>query len=392
MLRSTTDKATHSHLRQHNQQLLLRAIYSGVADNRAALAQETGLAKPTVSELIGELLDMGLLLEEGRGQSTEEGGKRPRLLKFVPAARHVIGIALDDESAYGMLTNMDGQIVAQHVVDLIGVSGERVIDSLMEVINGLIAQLDAPLLCIGIGISGVVDADQGVVRYAPHLGWRNIHLVEILNDEYNVPIYIANSTELAAMAQFVYGPRNGMQSLAMVLVGSGIGVGLVINGAIYHGGGEIGHLCLSAPAPTSPLSPRLEELLGWSAVKQRAYALQKLHQGSLLPPEGERVTYLHIHQAAANQDEAALALIRELGGYLAHVFAWIIGLLRPDHVALAGHITNLGDSVLDQTLARLEELILPDLMQNVSFSLAPGSNLGALGAVAQALQLELGLV
>ena len=66
-------KATREQIRQHNRQLLLRAVYTGLADNRAALAVETGLAKPTVSDLIGELIAEGLLVESGRGESS--GGK-----------------------------------------------------------------------------------------------------------------------------------------------------------------------------------------------------------------------------------------------------------------------------------------------------------------------------
>ena len=107
MVRSRDDKATHGQIRRHNRELLLRAIYNGVADNRAALAQETGLAKPTVSELIGELIDDGLLIEEGHGPSTEGGGKRPRLLKFVPTARHIIGISLSEERVLGALAILE---------------------------------------------------------------------------------------------------------------------------------------------------------------------------------------------------------------------------------------------------------------------------------------------
>ena len=77
-------KATREQLKRHNRQLLLRAVYYDLADNRAALAQMTGLAKPTVSDLIAELMEEGLLEEGGLGESTDIGGKRPTLIKFVP--------------------------------------------------------------------------------------------------------------------------------------------------------------------------------------------------------------------------------------------------------------------------------------------------------------------
>lgn len=393
--RTARNKATHRQLRQHNQQLVLRAIYDGVANSRAALAQETGLAKPTVSELIGELIEAGLLVEEGRGHSTRGGGKRPRLLKFVPQARHVIGLSINDDHVIGGLSDLNGQVVAWHHVPLGDAHGDAVIDVLSAAVNGLLAQLDAPLLCLGVGVPGVVDAAAGVVQYAPQLGWRAVPLAHRLHQRYRVPVYLANSTALMAMAEYVYGPADQVACFAAVRVGASVGVGLVINGAIYHGGGEIGHLRLEAHSPveTDPaLAGRLITFLGWPYVQQRALTLRRAYPQSLLPAEAASLTYLHIHYAAANGDPAAQALRDELSQSLAQVFAWIIGLLRPDHVSLAGPIADLGEPFLGQTIAYTRALLLPELVERVTFSLSTSPHLVALGAIAQALHLELGLV
>ncbi len=393
--RGGTNKATHSHLRQHNQQLVLRAVYTGLANNRAALAQETGLAKPTVSELISDLIAEGFLEEGGHGESTSGGGKRPRLLHFVPSARQIIGLYINDEYILGALATLNGRITAHHHIDLNGAQGETVIDFTADVLNGLIAQLDAPLLAIGIGVSGVVDEDAGVVNYAPHLGWRQVDLAGTLGRQYNTPVYVANSTALVAMAQYVYGPAEDVQSFATIRVGDSVGVGLVINGAIYRGGGEIGHLRITENSLID-VPPewrgRLETFLGWRYVKQRAYAIRRQYPESTLPGEGERIRYLHIRQGVANGDPAALAIQDELSDHLAQVFAWIIGLLHPNHISLTGPIADMGQSLLEQTIARTCELTLPDLAQSVTYSLTETDNLVAVGAIAQALHRELGLV
>ena len=83
--------------------------------------------------------------------------------------------------------------------------GDEALVLLTEVINGLIAQLDAPLLCIGVGVPGVVDNEAGIVRQSEYLGWYDLPLVEILSDHYDVPIYIGNNSELTAIAQFAFG-------------------------------------------------------------------------------------------------------------------------------------------------------------------------------------------
>lgn len=393
--RGSSNKATHSQLRRHNRQLVLRAIYSGLANSRASLAQETGLAKPTVSELISELINEGLLEEGGRGQSTSGGGKRPRLLNFVPDARHVIGLYINEEYVLGALANLDGHTIARHHAELFEAQGDAVLDIVIDVINALIAQLDAPLLAVGVGIAGMVDEDTGMVHYVPHLDWRQVDLATILNEQYAVPVHVANSTALVAMAQYVYGPTDDVQSFATVRIGGSVGVGLVINGAIYRGGGEIGHLRV-AESSALPVPPewdgRLDTFLGWRYVKQRAFAIRRDYPYSTLPQEGERLRYLHIRQGVALSDPAALAIQDELSRYVAQIFAWIIGLLRPNHISLAGPIADMGQPLLDRAIARTHDLVLPALADSVTYSLTETNNLVTVGAIAQALHRELGLV
>jgi len=383
----TLRKATHGQIRRENRQLLLRAVYSGLANSRVDLATETGLAKPTVSDLIGELIDEGYLAETGFGQSTDEGGKRPRLLRFVPEARHVIGISVTSERVLGILSDLNGQMLVHHFRDLAGARGLPVVDILAETVNGLLAQQSAPLLCIGVGVPGVIDNRSGLVQYAPYLDWENIPLAERLTEQYRVPVYVADSTELAAMAQFAYSEINGATNLVTVLVNETVGVGMVLDGANYHGGGEIGRL-RSACGLTAP--DDLESHLGWQYVRQRALPLGATYVKSWLP--GDKLTYLHIREAYCEQEPLAIALQNELADYLAQIFAWVLSLVRPDHISLAGGIADLGEPFLEQVIEKTRALVWPEVMSAVSFSLNNASHLVATGAVAQALQKELGLI
>lgn len=378
-------KATREQLKRHNRQLLLRAVYYDLANNRAALAQMTGLAKPTVSDLIAELIDAGLLEEGGLGESTDIGGKRPTLVRFVPDARHVIGISLDTTRAFGVLSNLSGQIIARHYADLDTLRGDEVLVLLTEVINGLIAQLDAPLLCIGVGVPGVVDNDAGIVRQSEYLGWQELSLVEILANHYNVPVYIGNNSELIAIAQFAFGTEGDTapENLVTLFVNEGVEVGVAWQGAAYHHGGDIGSLHLSD-------SQRLDKLLGWEHVQARHAELRHQYPNTILPEHD--LTYMHLRYGAANGDDLALALNDELASYLAQLVAWVTGLLRPDHISLVGPIVNLGESFLDDVARKAEALLSPALVQNVVFSLGYSPNMSAIGAAAYAIQKELDLI
>ncbi len=381
-------KATREQLRRHNQQMLLRTIYYGLADNRAALAQETGLAKPTVSDLIAELIDEGLLIESGRGESTEGGGKRPTLIKFVPEARQIIGISMEANQGFGVLSNLNGQVLAQHTADFNTVQGENAVALLKEVINGLLAQLDAPLLCIGVGVSGLVDSETGIVRQSDHFGWADLPLQAILTREYGVPVYVGNTTELTAIAQFAFGIERDdeARNLVTVRVSRSVEVGVAWGDAAYHHGGSIDSLSLRDGDTRRPI----ETLLSWEAVQQRVLDLRAAFPDSLLPLHD--VSYLHVRYAAANGDSAAAQLIDELTELLAQVMAWIIALLRPNHISLAGSIVNLGRPFLDGVAARTEAYLSPKLVGAVTFSLAYSANLSAIGAVAHALQMELDVI
>lgn len=378
-------KATHGQLRRDNRQLLLRAVYSRLANSRADLAHETGLAKPTVSDLIGELITEGYLVETGLGQSTDEGGKRPRLLEFVPGARHVIGVSLTGSKLLGVLANLDGQVLVEHHHSTTDAQGEQVVARLTEVINGLLAQLSAPLLCIGVGVPGLVETRAGMIRYAPHLGWQNLPLADLLAQQYRVPTYVANSTELVAMAQYAFGETNNASNLVTVNIDDSVGIGIVLDGAIYHSGGEIGYLHIP-PHGTADL---LENRLGWQQISQRAAGIRERIMRNAAPYE--KFAYLYLRRAIAEGDADALALQNELAGTLAQIFAWVIALLRPNHISLAGSISDLGQPLLDCVIEHTTILIAPAPM-HVTFSLDNSSNLAALGAVAYTLQQELGLI
>lgn len=379
-------KATHEQLREHNLHLLLRAVYSGEADSRAALAQHTGLAKPTVSELVSELIRLGLLAEGGHGQSAAGGGKRPRLLEFVPTAYQVIGISIDSYQVSGVLTNLDGALVARHYVDLEGEQQRPALDALQQAINALVAQLDAPLLCLGVGVPGVVDAQRGIVRASPHLNWRQLALGETLAGVYGVPAYIANSTELAAMAQYTYDTDENVRNLATILIDHNIEIGIALAGAIYHHGNDIG--CLQMGALTGD-SGSLEDVLTAPAIKRRARALAEQHPQSRLA--NSRLSYLDIRMADQLGDAAARQLYDELAGYLGRVCAWVIALLRPDHITVAGPVKTLGEPLVERVRAQVSALLPLDAAERVTYSLADSGSLSAIGAVANALQRELGI-
>ena len=196
-------KATRERARTHNTQLVLKTIYEQGQISRADIARATHLTRPTVSTVVNELMDRGLIQEVGYAPST--GGKRPVLLSVAIDSRHLIALNLARESFCGAVINLGGDI--QHYIDLPldGRDGTVALDLIYEVVDKLMDATDRPILGIGVGAPGLVDTVEGVMREAVNLNWRNVPLRHLLQERYTLPVYMANDCQLAALAEYTFG-------------------------------------------------------------------------------------------------------------------------------------------------------------------------------------------
>jgi predicted NBD/HSP70 family sugar kinase len=376
------EKATRKQIKHHNRRLVLRAVYENRADNRAALAQVTGLTKPTVSNIISDLLHGGFVEENGRGESTASGGKRPTLLSFVPTARQVIGLSLSSAEAVGCLSNLDGTIIARHIVTI--TDAITPLRAAEFTINALLAQNDAEILCICVGVPGIVN-DNGVVVSSPALDWYNLWLADAIHRGYRVPVYVGNNTEFATRTQMVYGGKQDTGNLVTLFIGDTIEIGSAFSADFYQHGGDISPLAL-------PYYPNQASFLCWKNIKARVHALVEQYPDSILAKDDSPL-FLDIRRACLLHDAAALHIRDEIASALAQVFAWIIALMRPDEIVLAGVMSLMGQSLVDITSDKLCELLPHSVVNATRFSLAELSqHLELRGAVAHGLHQELGIV
>lgn len=374
-------KATREQIREHNRRLVLRSIYEGAAETRARLALETGLTKPTISTIVSEYLDEGYVLETGPGNSTSSGGKRPTLLQFQARSRQIIAISVTRDQVQGALAYLDHSIAARHYIDVDQV--DDLPGMIAYTIQALQIQLDAPLLCISVGLPGIVDDVRGVVVSSPTLKWADYPLAQDLHRRFGVPVYIGNSTEFAALTQVVLKNAAPNYSLVTLLVGDSIEVGSTFGRHVYHHGGSIAHLGL-------PFIQQQASFLEWVNLRQRAQELIALYPDSALA--NGRISFLQVRKGMLLEDAATSILVEEIAGGLASIYAWIAGLLRPHEIALAGSMSDLGHFVLDAVRRRIDEYQLGAMFQNIHLTLATSLDLDLKGAVIAALQKELGVL
>lgn len=387
-------KATHSQLKRHNLQLVLRSVSRDGYNNRAAIARETGLTKPAVSDLVAELINDGLLVESGQGES--HGGKRPTLLEFVPGARTVIGLSMVEGEVRAVLTDLTGQILLRHIVNIGQTDDRTAIAALGDAIEALEVQSDVPIVGIGLGLPGLIDPETGVVRCSAHTGWHDFELISLLRKRFRYPMYLGNDADMAAFGQLAFGTLGDVKTLVTLVINQGLGAGLVINRRIYHGAGEIGHMIVDQPHVDDLMCSCgrrgcLETRLGWSYIKRRVQSLIIQYPNSMLN-DGGKITYTYIYRAIANRDPAATILVDEIAHYLAICYAWFMSLLQPDHITLVGGMAELGTPFMELLGRKLSEMVLPYMLEQVRFTQTSSPDVVALGAVAQTLNRELGLI
>jgi glucokinase-like ROK family protein len=397
----TVHKATVYQLKEHNQRLVLRAIYNGRATSRAELAKETGLARPTVSQIVAELIEVGLVQEEGPGESS--GGKPPTLLSFIDNAYQIIGLHVGGRNTSGAVTDLRGRILDRARRPTDNTDEESVLACLYAVLDALRTQLTRPLLGIGVSTPGIVDYHSGAVRYSTFLSWQDMPVRARLGARYDdgVPIFVANDTNMAAFGERVFGVGGGVNNMVTVMVTTrGIGAGLILNGEIYHGiggaAGEIGHMPVADNGVSCVCGRQgcLEAVAtGW-ALLRRAKELATVYPGSVLcsiPPD--QLALDDIRHAVEIGDPAGVALACEAGRYLGLTVAILISTMNPQRVVIGGSVSELGAPFFDTLRRTVREhalTLLNDETEILPASL--GVDVNILGAVAQVLQEELGVV
>src|SRR4029453_7661185 len=164
-----TGKVLPEHARSHNRPLVLETLSASGARSRADVARGTGLTRVTVSDLVGDLIAEGLVIELGQREDARPG-KPATLIDVDRAAFHIIGVDLSEHQRFlGAVGGLDGGIASRAEVALDGATGEAAASLVTDLVRRLLSSTETPVLGIGVGSPGVVDP-LGVVRPPPHPG------------------------------------------------------------------------------------------------------------------------------------------------------------------------------------------------------------------------------
>ncbi len=393
-------KATRKHTKVHNRHLLLRTIYKEGEISRAELARSTRLTKTTVSTIVSDLITEGLVEEIGLGPS--EGGKPPVLLGIVDDSRHLIGLDLANSEFRGGVIDLRGNIVHRVSKPLRHDDGQSALDCVFKLADALLTQVTRPLLGIGIGSPGLMDARAGIVRQAVNLDWEALPLRDLLQARYQVPVYLANDSHTAALGEYTFGPDRGADSLIVVKVGRGTSAGIVLNGRLHYGdgsgAGEIGHVRVidNGEMCTCGHTGCLETVASSRAIIKKARVIFANEPHSALhnyTKNGDSIDTQTILNAFNDGDPAIAEIVAKVGYYLGIAVANLIGALNIQNIIIAGSLARFGQPLIDAIQAQMRRSAMSTLAAETEISQSElGQDLVMLGAASLLLSNELGIV
>ncbi|MBV8946875.1 MAG: ROK family transcriptional regulator [Solirubrobacterales bacterium] len=345
--------------RQMNRLRILEALYRHPQSSRAALARHTQLSRATVSALVEELVQAGLV-EEGVGATApgpgQEGGvgRPPLLLSLVSGAAFAVGLDFGH----------------QHIrVALCDLSGEPVVDdySPAEVDHAPIESLDLAqrlvhealhtagvardrLLGVGMGLAAPINKATGNLEADGILpGWRGIRPAAEMEARLGMPVALENDANLGALGEKAFGAARGIDDLVYIRLSAGIGAGLILEGQPYQGfvgvAGEVGHVLSDPHGPICRCGNR-----GCLESVASPVAVAALLERSLRQP----VSVSRLLELVDQGDRGARRAVAEAGEAVGRAVAMVVNVLNPELVVVGGDLAQAGEILLAPMTAAIE--------------------------------------
>jgi N-acetylglucosamine repressor len=381
-------KATHQRTKQHNRDLVLRTVFDNPTISRADIARATKLTRATVSDMVANLIDEGLVEEVGYGESI--GGKLPILLSLVPDSRFIVGLNLAQDRFIGAIVNLRGEIKETVEIPVTGRDGQQALQLVYQILDQLVKTAWKPIVGIGVGTPGLVHTQDSVIVNAVNLDWQDLPLANLLEDRYKLPVSVMNDSQANAIGEFVYGGKYESESNLIVLnLRHGIGAGILINGRLYQGdgggAGEIGHLVVQENGRLCRCGSRgcLETVASANAVVERAKSLVADHPQSSLAQDPENITLAVLETAYKENDPLAQQVVNDAASYLGSAIANLIATLNIREIILTGDMACFGAPWLEAIKRAVTGKALAHMVQDTRLEIGQLENRGCiLGASA----------
>jgi predicted NBD/HSP70 family sugar kinase len=368
--------ADHVSLRRNNLSVVLRHVRAAGSRSRARIAADTGLNKATVSSLVAELVERGLLRE---GQAEAGALGRPGQLVELDGSG-VCGVGAEINVDYLAVTALDlsGETVTERRVPLDvahldpGTTLDQLAGLIRESVTAVVAR-GGQIAGVTLAVPGLVQSATGLLKLAPNLGWSEIPVVDEMRERLGSPAYpvrVDNEANLAALAAYseikaVTEPDTDQVQDIVLLTGAvGVGGGMVTDGHLLRGGhgfsGEVGHMPV-APAGGTCGCGRTgcwETVVGLTALLNKATDSDDPVRDPSLDVEQRLAEITRRAEAGSTRTLKALA---DVGTWLGIGGAILVNILNPDVLVLGGYFAVLGPWLKEPLESAIRDRVIAPL-------------------------------
>lgn len=332
--------------KQFNRGLIFQLIATGSCNTRIELSRRTGLAKTTVTNIVAEFMEKGIV-RECEEELTEVCGRNPIILKVAEQAPRIIGLLVFRTNIQAVLCTLDMQILRTETIEFENhLTGEKLIQHAITLVDQMLG-CEKNILGIGIASIGPVDICNGVILNPPRFyGVRHVPIKEAIQEKYDLPVYFDHDNNCAALVEKLFGIGKAEEDFLLLAVSNGIGSGVVCGGEVFHSHRgfetELGHVSINCRGPQCSCGNRgcLEMYASSYVVKEKI----KKATGLNLP----YADYFKIHDRPEIEE-----ILEEMLQDISAGLVSIINMLQPELIILGYD----GIDWPETYVKRLEELI-----------------------------------
>ena len=303
-----------------------------------------------------------------------------------------IGVDLGGTKTKTILATGNLEIIDEKTIATRMDSEETIIHGIFETIDAVKGQ--KVIKAIGVATPGQLNREAGIAIQAPSMGWDNVPLVRLLCERYQVPAYIENDINVAALGEFSCQDKS-VSNAIYINVGTGIGAGIILSGKVFMGNsgtaGEFGHLTVEPSGPLCKCGNRgcLEAIAAGPAIGAKATQWARARQDSQMHPLAlqRELTAKEVAEFAREGEVLAIGLLQETGRYLGRAVADLVNLYDPGLVIFGGGVVLNSPYIWEAMLAEVKMRLMPIIYAQTEFAKARlKGDSGAIGAVVLAKQ------
>lgn len=352
--------ADQSTVRNENEKLVLHLIEQKGPLSRAELVKLTNISAPTISSIVEEFTDKGLINELEPGASS--GGRKPIPLEFNSSLGYVIGIDVGGTNIEIGVADLKGDVKIRTTFSSKEIGkGEKAVDGLAKLANKIIKDSNInkkTILSCCIVVPGITNVKTGGVSLAPAYNWHNYPIKNLLTQKIGKPVYVENDVNAAAFVEKTMGKGKIYSDFIFISVGTGIGAGLIINNRLHRGynyaAGEIGYIVVDIDWIKEQKNLKvnknfgcLESLASASAIVNKAKQLNF--------KKNKIVSARDVIESAKNGNSKANQILDEITDYLASGIINASLVVSPQAVFLGGGIFEAGEIILRPIRKKVEK-------------------------------------